>query len=87
MSSTDLTPSPPGLPGYQSPEILVLGACRVNGRQVKSLELYQENQFWRWQIIDCDGREFLDGGNYVRRTDAARRMITALGPINQEQQP
>ena len=45
MSTTNLTLSPPRRPGYQSPEILVLGTCRVNGHQVKSLELYQENQF------------------------------------------
>lgn len=55
--------------------------ARANGRPVRSLELFteihKEGEFWRWRMVDCDGREYLDGGNFRRGVDAARSLLEA----------
>lgn len=55
--------------------------ARANGRPVRSLELFtethKEGEFWRWRMVDCDGREYMDGGNFRRGVDAARSLVEA----------
>jgi hypothetical protein len=67
---------------YVAPELIELGKATVNGRPVAHLELFEENGFWRWCIVDDRGREYVDGGNYRRREDAARGLIDALDHQN-----
>ena len=55
--------------------------ARANGRPVRSMELltetHKEGEFWRWRMVDCDGREYMDGGNFRRGIDAARSLLEA----------
>jgi hypothetical protein len=54
---------------------------RVNGRPVQSVAVFQEGGFWRWQIIDVAGGEFLDGGNHLDERSAERDLATAFDPM------
>jgi hypothetical protein len=67
---------------YAAPELIEIGKARINGRPVAHLELFEESGFWRWCIVDANGREYFDGGNYQRREDAARGLIDALDHQN-----
>lgn len=55
--------------------------ARANGRPVRSMELFREahkqGEFWRWRIVDCDGREYMDGGDFRSGVDAARSLLEA----------
>ena len=55
--------------------------ARANGRPVRSMELFtethKEGEFWRWRMVDCDGREYMDGGNFRHGVDAARSLLEA----------
>lgn len=58
--------------------------ARANGRPVRSMELFtethKEGEFWRWRMVDCDGREYTDGGNFRHGDDAARSLLEAAFP-------
>ena len=73
-----------GRPDYALPEIAVLGRATVNGIPVKTLELFEETGYWRWRIVAINGREYVDGGNFISRIDAGRSLIASLDPVDFE---
>ena len=52
----------------------------VNGRDATNAEIFEENNFWRWRITDSNGAEYLDGGNYRTREQAAAGLVNAFDP-------
>ena len=61
----------------------------VNGVPVIHTRVFQgtyralgaSGKVWRWKIIDANGREFLDGGNYLTRAQAESGLANALDPV------
>ena len=58
--------------------VSLAAASTINGVQVKSCRVYTESDYWRWQIVDANGRGYVDGGNYRTSRAAARGLIDAL---------
>lgn len=46
----------------------------VNGRKIKSIRVYQEGDYWRWEIVTVGGYLYVDGGNYLTK-DAALQAL------------
>lgn len=49
----------------------------INGVNVAATRIYQEGQYWRWYIRDINGREYLDGGNYLTQEAASEGLDEA----------
>jgi hypothetical protein len=50
----------------------------VNGIAVKGTRIYLEGAYWRWQITDINGKQYVDGGNYQTREQAQDGLKAAL---------
>jgi hypothetical protein len=50
----------------------------INGQRILRTRIFASAEFWRWKIVTVDGREYLDGGNYLRRSDAEAGLAAAL---------
>lgn len=61
-------------------ESLNLLGKTVHGRPVAHAELFEENGFWRWRIVDARGIEYVDGGNFHTREAAAESLNQAFDP-------
>ncbi len=51
------------------PAVFDLSRARVNGRPIRSLEIFEEAGYWRWRIVDDRGEVYVDGGNFMLRED------------------
>lgn len=49
--------------------------------RVKQSQVYEENGYWRWRIVDSRAREFVDGGNFSSQEDAANSLREALDAL------
>lgn len=49
----------------------------INSIPIAVTRIYQEGQYWRWYIRDIDGREYLDGGNYLTQITAEEGLQAA----------
>ncbi len=50
----------------------------VNGIAIRSTKIFREGDYWRWLIVDVNGREYVDGGNYLTRNEAVSGLDKAL---------
>ncbi|MCB1822220.1 MAG: hypothetical protein KDI73_11675 [Candidatus Competibacteraceae bacterium] len=60
------------------PALFDLSRARVNGRPIRSLEIFEEEDYWRWRIVDDRGVEFVDGGNHMLRSECGESLSAAL---------
>jgi hypothetical protein len=53
---------------------------RKEGRsmRIKSKKVFEEGDYWRWEIIGIDDRQYLDGGNYHTEIQAKEGLYSAL---------
>ena len=45
--------------------------------QIKELTVWDDGDIWRWRLVDSDGQDYLDGGNYLNPEDAVIGAIKA----------
>ena len=50
----------------------------VNGKEVSVARVFSEGEYWRWQIIDVYGTEYVDGGNFLSRQEAKKSLQKAF---------
>lgn len=58
----------------------VPSAETVNRRAIADVVLFEEGDYWRWRIVDVDGRVYVDGGNFRTREAALEDLQRAYDP-------
>ncbi len=52
----------------------------INGKLVTASRVFEEGNFWRWQIVDENGTQYADGGNFKTREAAEASLLNAFDP-------
>ena len=60
---------------------LLLYILHMKKLRIKHAVLYQEEDYWTWQIVDIGGREFFANTMYFTRDEAQRGIVEALESI------
>ncbi len=54
----------------------------VNGYAVKSSRVFKQGDYYRWRVVDVNGRVYTDGGNYTSRREAMSGLRKGLDKHN-----
>lgn len=54
----------------------------INSVPISSTRTYQEGEYWRWYIQDMNGKEYVDGGNYLSEEAATKGLHEAYDPVH-----
>lgn len=50
----------------------------INGVPVIEAGTFKEGKFYRWQITDRNGREYVDGGNFLNQQEAHKSLLESF---------